>query len=234
MRRFYRNYAFEGLVGFEVSYKQTDLFIEACKKMEYEVFQLVRDLRMKLDSYIEQNRDFLVSLKPVRQDRRAPAIAREMITEAAFAGVGPMACVAGAFADHVGRFILKHCSECIVENGGDIFLKLEREALIGVYTENPHFKDKLAVRLKCRQHPYGVCSSSAKIGPSLSLGRADLALIVSDNATRADALATRCANMIETPDDIERTIEFARSKGVLGCLFISQDRLGIWGDITLA
>ena len=39
------------------------------------------------------------------------------------AGVGPMAAVAGAIAESVGRELLAFSVEIIVENGGDIYLK---------------------------------------------------------------------------------------------------------------
>jgi len=42
------------------------------------------------------------------------------------AGVGPMAAVAGALAEYVGQDLLKLTPNVIVENGGDIFLKIKR------------------------------------------------------------------------------------------------------------
>ena len=57
----------------------------------------------------------------------APDIVQAMLRASAAAGVGPMAAVAGAVAEYTGREILKSCDEVIVENGGDIFLKVNRD-----------------------------------------------------------------------------------------------------------
>ncbi len=233
MRRFYRDFVKSDLETFEVAYKETDLFIETCKDMRVEVFSLIRRLRLELDRYIELNRAFLTSLEPIPFDEKAPKIAKVMIKAARDAGVGPMACVAGAFAEMVGRFLLESCKECVVENGGDVFLRLARKAVIGVYTENRFFKDRIKLKLEASDKPYGICASSAKIGPSLSMGKADLALIVAHDAALADGLATKCANMIVEKDDIGNAIEFAKSKDVIGCLFIKDDRMGLWGSLEM-
>ncbi len=233
MRRFYREQVGSELVSFEVSYRETDLFVEACRDMRLEVFSLIKSLRDELDEYIERNRDFLTSLKPIKADKKAPAIAQRMMEAARVADVGPMACVAGAFAMYVGRMLLKHCRECVVENGGDVFLKLDREPIIGIYTNNPLFGDKLRIRLTAGNRVYGICSSSARIGPSLSMGRADLAVVVAGDSVLADGLATRVANMIESPDDINGAIEFAKEKGALASLFIKDNRIGLWGALEI-
>ncbi len=232
MKRFYRNVVSSGLSSYEVSYKETDLFISAKKNMKFEVFEYIRSLRLQIEDYIKRNRNFLTSLTPI-SDKKAKGVIKEMLNASKKAQVGPMACVAGAFAQYTGSFILKQCNECIVENGGDIFLKLDREPIVGIYTENKHFKDKLSIKLKKSKKPYGICSSSAKIGPSLSMGQVDLALIVAYNTLFADALATKTANMIKNKDDIQKTIEFAKSKDIVGCLFIKDDSLGIWGEVSL-
>lgn len=233
MKRFYRDIVSDRLLNFEVSYKETDLFISSCEDMRFEIFEYLRQLRIELEQYIEKNKGFLTSLVPVRLDKKAPEIARDMMNGAKLSGVGPMACVAGAFAKYIGNFILKRCRECIVENGGDIFLKTAKPPIVGIYTNNEHFKDKLKIKLKESEKPYGICSSSAKIGPSLSKGKADLALIVSYDAVLSDAMATKTANMIKERDDIKKAIEFAKSKNIIGCMFIKDDAIGIWGEISL-
>ncbi len=233
MKRFYRNLHTDGLLTYEVSYKETDMLISACEDMKLELFEYVRKLRSELDGYISYSRDFLTSLKPVSSDKKAPSIAKDMIDASKRVSVGPMAGVAGAFAQYTGKFILRRCSECIVENGGDIFLKIDREPTIGAYAQNDYFKSNIAVKLKKSDLPYGICSSSAKIGPSLSLGRADLAMIVSNNAVFSDCLATKTANMINEKDDITKAIEFAKEQKIIGCLFVKDDAIGLWGDMTI-
>ncbi len=233
MKRTYRHYVSDKLLNYEVSYKETDLLVSVCKDMKFEIFEYIRNLRARLERYIEKNNNFLTSLTPIKLDKKAPEIARDMIKASAVADVGPMACVAGAFAQYTGEFILKQCKECIVENGGDIFLKLNKEPVIGIYTTNKYYKDKLKILLEKSNKPYGICSSSAKIGPSLSKGRADLAVIIAEDAIVADGLATKTANMIKAKDDIQKTIEFVKQKNVLGCLFVKDDAMGIWGNLSI-
>ncbi|AEA33142.1 UPF0280 family protein [Hippea maritima] len=234
MRRVYRElFNLEGFESFEVSYKKSNLFIKSCKNARFEVFKYLKKLIDELEIYIEKRKDFLSSLTPIKQDKKAPKIAQAMIEAARIAGVGPMAAVAGAVAEFIGKNLLKECNECIVENGGDVFLKLNKQATIGVFTTNPYFKDKLAINLSCTGLGCGICSSSSKIGPSLSLGRADLAMIVDKDCAKADALATKTANLIKEESDIDKAIEFAKSKNIIGCLFIKDKKLGIWGNLKV-
>jgi len=234
MRRVYRElFSLEGFESWETTYQKTNLFVKACKDLRFEVFRLVKASWKELLSYIEKNRDFLTSLKPIEQDNHAPALARKMIEASAKAGVGPMASVAGAIAEVVGRRILKECDECVVENGGDIFLKLKREPTVLIYTQNRYFKDNLTIKIKSKETPVSICSSSAKIGPSLSLGKADLAVIISRDGAFSDAMATKTSNMIKKSEDIEEAIEFSKNKGVDGCLFIKDNKIGLWGKIEL-
>jgi len=234
MKRIYRDqFKLEGFVNWETNYRQTNLFVKACKDLKFEVFEIVKESWRKLTSYIERNRDFLTSLNPIKFDKSAPTIAKRMIRASTKAQVGPMASVAGAIAEEVGRYILRQCEECVVENGGDVFLKLKSDPLIGIYTENPYFKDRLSIKLPRFESPIGVCSSSSKIGPSLSFGKADLAVIIDYDTPFADALATKTANMIQWSKDVERAVEFAKSKDVIGCLFIKDKTIGVWGNIEL-
>ena len=234
MRRIYRErFKLNGYETWETTYKSTNLFVKACKDLRFETFEVVKKLWSDLLVYIEKNRDFLTSLEPIKQDKKAPKIAQRMIEASRRSDVGPMAAVAGAIAEEVGYLLLKECDECVVENGGDVFLKLNSEPVIGIYTQNPYFKDSLSIKIKISKVPIGICSSSAKIGPSLSLGKADLSLIIDKDTAFADALATKTANMIKNEDDIEKSIEFAKSKNVEGCLFIKDKKIGIWGKIEL-
>lgn len=68
----------------------------------------------------EKDPDFKLTLSPHPVLPGAPVIAEAMAASANLAGVGPMAAVAGAFAEFVGRDLMKVCAEVIVENGGDI------------------------------------------------------------------------------------------------------------------
>ena len=80
----------------------------------------------------------------------------------------------------------------------------------------------------------GVCTSSGRVGPSLSFGKADAVVAIADRAALADAAATAIANRIHTPDDIARLMDEAAAGGRLhGLLACCGDRLGVWGEIAL-
>ena len=96
--------------------------------------------------------EFLTSFSPLPEDPDAPIIVRSMLTAGAEYGVGPMAAVAGAVAQEVGRELLAHTPEVIVENGGDIFLMMSRPVRLGLYAgpDSP-FTGKIVLKLKvCR------------------------------------------------------------------------------------
>ena len=114
----------EGLVSFEVIEKETDLAISASKDLKAQARAAVLNCRQDLEDYIKTDRSFFTSLDPVNVRLDAPEIIKIMANAAARTSVGPMAAVAGAIAELVGRELLKFSDEVIVENGGDIFMKI--------------------------------------------------------------------------------------------------------------
>jgi ApbE superfamily uncharacterized protein (UPF0280 family) len=158
-----------------------------------------------------------------------------MAQAARLANVGPMAAVAGAVAEMVGERLLQWSSEVIVENGGDIFLMIRGMRKIGIYAGESAFTGKLAIEVEPGQTPLGVCTSSGKVGPSLSLGMADAAVVLAPSAALADAAATAIGNRVRSAEDIEAALDFGQSiKGVTGIIIITGDRMGARGDVRLA
>ncbi|HBA54925.1 MAG TPA: UPF0280 family protein, partial [Syntrophorhabdus aromaticivorans] len=110
----------------------------------------------------------------------------------------------------------------------------ERERMILVYAKNSPFSQRIALKLKGRDKPYGVCTSSGTVGHSLSLGRADAVCVVADSALFADGLATCIGNIVKQKDDIPMAIEKGKAfPGVIGILIVVGDSLGIWGDLNI-
>ncbi|MCK4729243.1 MAG: hypothetical protein KAT27_09985, partial [Desulfobacterales bacterium] len=71
-------------------------------------------------------------------------------------------------------------------------------------------------------------------GHSLSLGRADAAVVISESAALADAAATAIGNEVSGQQDIEPAIEFGkRIEGVLGIVVILDNEIGFWGNVEL-
>ena len=150
------------------------------------------------------------------------------------AGVGPMAGVAGAMAEFVGKALLTKTSEVVVENGGDIFLQSSTERRIGIFADCSPLSMRVGIRVLPEKTPLGVCTSSGTVGPSLSLGKADAVCVISPSATLADAAATAVGNLVQGKGDIERALERGRAiPGVEGIVIIVGDAMGAWGEYEL-
>ena len=133
-------------------------------------------------------------------------------------------------AEFVGRDLLKYVEEIVVENGGDIFLKADKPRTFGIFAGDSVLTGKLSFEIISFQTPLGVCTSSGTVGHSLSFGRADAVVIISGNTAIADAVATACANLVKTKEDIEKSIDFAKSiPGILASIVIMGDKFASWG-----
>jgi ApbE superfamily uncharacterized protein (UPF0280 family) len=225
----------DDLVSFNVNVKETDLYIRAATNLEAAALKAVIKHRKPLEAYIKQHPLFLHSLEPCSVEEDAPAIVAVMAQAAWIASVGPMAAVAGAIAEAVGKDLLACTQEVIVENGGDLFMKISRARLIGVYAGESPFTGKIALEINPEETPLGVCTSSGTVGHSLSFGVADAVIVLSCSAALADAAATAIGNRVKSIGDIDVAIEQAQAiDGLDGVVIIKGDRIGMWGKVKLA
>ena len=233
--RFYRHWVKDDdLVSFELTVKQTDLYIRSRRNLKAKALDSVRKHRDSLESYIARHPIFLTTLEPYQADAGAPAIVREMARVSQLTGVGPMAAVAGAIAEAVGRDLLEFTPEVVVENGGDIFLKVSRKRLVGVYAGESSLSKRIALEIMPRETPLGICTSSGTVGHSLSLGNADAVLVLSPSTALADAAATALCNMVKAADDISQASDKAQSiAGLQGLVVIIGDKMGVWGKVKI-
>jgi len=233
--RFYRHWIKDDdLVSFEVAVKQTDLYVRSRRNLKDKALDSVLKHRHPLESYIGQHPLFLTTLEPYQAEAEAPAIVKEMARVSQLAGVGPMAAVAGAIAEAVGRDLLAFSPEVIVENGGDIFLRISKKRLVGIYAGQSSFTRKTALQIMPRETPLGICTSSGTVGHSLSLGSADAVIVLSPSTALADAAATALGNMIKDADDIPQAIEKAQSiDGLRAVVIIVGDKMGVWGKVRI-
>jgi uncharacterized protein len=234
-QRFYRNRVqSEDLVSFQVMVKETDLLVRAEQKLDKETRDLVFESRHQVESYIHSHADFLTALEPYPEDPYAPPLVKEMIECTREVGVGPMASVAGAIAEYVGMRLLKKTNQVIVENGGDLFLKVNRPVTVSIFAGTSPLSEKIGLVIPSRLMPLGVASSSGTVGHSLSLGKADVGCVISPSAALADAAATALCNRIQGPKDLSRIDEWARGlKRILGALVVLGDKMATWGQIDL-
>lgn len=232
-RQWIRN---DDLVFFEVVEKETDLGISASRNLEAQAREAILNYRADIERYCRRQPEFLSALEPVALLDGAPPIVQAMAEAAEKAYVGPMAAVAGAVAEFVGRELMAFSPDVIVENGGDIFLRTGSTRTLGVFAgERSPFTGSLAVVIPVSAEGLGVCTSSGTVSHSLSFGRSDATLIMAGSASLADAVATAAGNLVQGPDDIRRAIDLARSiDGVRGVLITVGEALGTWGEIVLA
>ncbi|MFH1092039.1 MAG: UPF0280 family protein [Pseudomonadota bacterium] len=221
--------------NFEVKVEQTDLFLRADRDLTAEARELVWEGRRRIEAFAARRPDFLTSLKPLEDVGPAPPPVREMLEAARKAGVGPMAAVAGALAEYVGRGLLSQSpGGVVVENGGDIFLAAKKETVVGLFAGDSPLSLRLGLAVQPESGPLGVCTSSGTVGHSLSFGRADAATVVARQAALADAAATGLGNRVLRPQDIEPSLHWALEiPGVIGAVVILKDKVGFLGNLTL-
>ena len=233
--RTYRNkIKINDLDTFHVAVKETDLWISACGVYKKETEDIVHNLRYKLESYIRAHPEFLTTLEPYPDDPYAPGIVRDMIASSKMAGVGPMASVAGAVAQYVASGLKGLSDQVIIENGGDIYMNLSRDVTVSIFAGTSPLSDRIGIVIPQRMMPLGVCSSSGRIGHSLSMGNSDVVCVISRSAILADAAATALGNKIKTKKDLRKISEEADAiDGVLGGVAILDDEMAAWGEVEL-
>ncbi|HOP68190.1 MAG: UPF0280 family protein [Dethiobacteria bacterium] len=239
-KRFYRRgVQNERFASFQLAVKQTDLWIAVARgsfhpSLPRQVEQEVWRLRRSLELFLEEHPEMAVTLEPYLLTGPAPDLVLEMVRAGNLVGVGPMASVAGAIAERIGRFLMPLSPEVIVENGGDIFISAVEPVLVGVLGAGSSLARKLALLIEPRQTPLGVCTSSGKLGPSHSFGLADAAVALSPSAALADAAATALGNAVRGEEDLEKALELARSiPGLTGALLLCGEKVAAWGDLQL-
>ena len=222
------------LTTFRVVVQETDLLVHAARKLVAETKELVLEHRGYVEAYIKTHPEFMTTLHPWRLEGPAPNIVSDMIVAGKDAGVGPMAAVAGAIAEHVGLGLLNLTDQVIVENGGDIFIKTNTPATVGIFAGASPLSMQVGIQLDCGKKPAAVCTSSGTLGHSLSLGKADAVCVVAESCALADAAATSIGNLIQTPADINGAISagkrIARIKGIV---IIAGEKIGAWGNLEV-
>ncbi|MGB9975869.1 UPF0280 family protein [Thermovenabulum sp.] len=232
-------YKEKDLYHFQVTIEETDLDIAIRQerfnpKIKDMVYLLVQKERLLLKEYIKKDPEFITALEPYTPLPGAPLSALSMSKAAQLAGVGPMAAVAGYFSEIVGKMLSNYSSEVIVENGGDIWLKLKKTRTVGIFAGNSPFSNRIGLKINPNRTPLGICTSSGTVGHSLSFGKADAMVIVAESAILADAVATAACNLVKSERDLERAVNFALDiPGVIGALSILGDKIAAKGYIRL-
>lgn len=198
------------------------------------IFNIRRDLK----EYIFRNKEFSLAIEPLEMpDDDLPEIVFKMYESSGFADVGPMACVAGTISEMSLDYLIEHESTySIVENGGDIAVVNDRKILCGIYSNNEILKNTVAFEIRKRKKPLGICTSSAKIGHSISFGKADSVTVIGSSASLCDGLATGIANSVvgdSSQDMVANALECADGYREFfdGVLIICGENVGTAGRL---
>lgn len=222
------------LVFFTVQVKETLLSIHAQQDLKGKALKAVLKYRADIEEYMSKYPEFLISFQPLPIQENIPAIVKEMLLAAGEASVGPMAAVAGAIAEYVGKELLPFSSEIIVGNGGDIFIVSQKRRTIKIYAGNSPLTGKIALQIEPEETPLGLCTSSGTFGHSFSFGKADAVIAIAPSASLADAAATAIGNLVESAAHIPKAIEFAQGiKGLRGVAVIKDNEMQTWGKVKI-
>ncbi len=215
------------------SYTYRDANFRICSSHFESAVSEIKKQRHLLEEYIAQDDSFRTSLKPLPLQKEAPDIVKRMHEASEKTGIGPMAAVAGTFAQLAAEAAsVASAEEAIVENGGDMYIISKKPVTVGLYAGDNPLSGTLAFYITPEKMPVALCSSSSNMGHSLSLGKCDLATVVARSAALADAAATLAANSVCKESDIDPTLEkISTIPGIDGALIIKNTKIGMVGDL---
>lgn len=227
--------------SFRSAFRETDLWVAIDTghyRKEAERFTMNRIVyfRKVLEEHISLYPEFRDSLTPVIAPGGVHPLIEAMSEAALAAGTGPMSAVAGAVAEYVCRDLLKEfdADEVIIENGGDIFMKLAAPATVAVYAGSSPLSEKIALQPGPADTPLSLCCSSGTVGHSLSFGVADACMIACHDGALADAYATAFCNEVKNKEMVHEVTEQAlKIPEIISVVIIAGDKVGIGGSIEI-
>lgn len=199
------------------------------------VEKYLKQAYLEIERYIDKDKDFLTTLHPCKVLPAAPDIIKQMYICSHLACVGPMAGVAGAIADYLGRRLSACHPQILCNNGGDIYYQTFNEQHFLLSAPGSPFHNKIEICAPSAKKGKGLCTSSGISGHSVNIGRAYAVTILADNACLADVWATAVSNQIRSHLDIDRGLKNCQGqKGVEGAVILVDQYLGAWGEISLS
>jgi ApbE superfamily uncharacterized protein (UPF0280 family) len=214
--------------------KETIVTIAADKQEHIEAAkEAIRLHRAVLEIFILSDPYFQLTLEPYECPENAPEVVRRMITAGNTMGIGPMSAVAGTIsALAVEAMVEAGATYAVVDNGGDIALINDRPVVVGIYAGQSPIKN-LGLIFEPRDSITGVCTSAGTVGPSISFGMADAAVIFSDDVSLADAAATALGNEVGIgKESVEMSFKAVKGiPGIKGAIVVQGEYIGIWGEV---
>jgi|GEM_PF-1476937 len=236
--RFHRDWlAGADLYLTQISAKETELQIFTSRKADkHAIEEKIRLMRMDIENYIERDRMFLVSLRPVVIQKDAPLIVREMARCAKLINCGPMSTLSGAIAGFLGEELVKDgFKDVVVKNATSIFIKSRKTLAINFYTGRSKIWSKLRLKIKPKDTPLGIAIQAGSQARDINFGCADNVFVLSAHTALAQGAAVNVSNRINTKSDMQRALDFARSiKGIAGVAIILKNNMLSWGKIEIS
>ncbi|WP_406661127.1 UPF0280 family protein [Methanolobus sp. ZRKC3] len=189
--------------------------------------------RKELEHYISGDPFFQSTLEPYCVGQDVPEVVRRMIDAGNAMGIGPMSAVAGTIsALAVEAMVEAGATFAIVDNGGDIAMITDRPVVMGIYAGESPLKN-LGFVMEPRDSITGVCTSSGTVGPSISFGMADAAVVFSDNVSLADSAATALGNATGLGKDaVQGSFDVVKDvPGIKGSIVVQGEYMGFWGSV---
>ena len=226
---------------FTVQHMETDLWIGVDKEsyvvtMPEVIYRQVIQLRQEFNDYYRTDPGFFTSLKPVIPARSANNDIIRMCKASSRTGVGPMAGVAGLFAEKTGKKLLEKFSirELVIENGGDCFISVQEPLIVHIFAGESPLSEKVGIIVQKNSSSLGICTSSGSIGHSKSFGKADAVMVVSPDTVLADQYATAICNQIQSGEDIEKELDVVQqNENIYAVAIVMENKIGYRGDFKM-
>jgi ApbE superfamily uncharacterized protein (UPF0280 family) len=221
------------LVRERFSLKQTIVTITAQEQDHLEAAkEEIKVQRALLEEFIREDPFFMLTLEPYDGAiEKAPLIVEEMVRAGSAVGIGPMSAVAGTIARFALEAMIRAgATHAIVDNGGDVALVTDRMVLMGIYAGPSPLKN-LAFEIPPRKQPFGICTSSGTVGPSISFGSADAAIVVSEDISLADAAATALGNAVGEDSPLAEAFDVVDRPEIAGAMVIRGEEMALWGEL---
>lgn len=222
--------------------KETIVTITSEKEYLPAAKDAIRSCRSDLEEFIRKDPFFAVTLdkyqpcQPAHPDASdIPEIAWRMAAAANRLDIGPMSAVAGTIASMaVEAMIEAGATYAIVDNGGDIALINDETVIVGIYAGESGTNVSIGLEIEPRDSIIGICTSSGRIGHSISFGDADAVTVLSDDVSLADAAATAVGNAVNGAASIKDAFSIVGGvESITGGLIIAGGQIGIYGSVPI-
>lgn len=216
----------------KVEIDETAATIGAEREFVGPAVEAIKAARRDIERQIRKDHFFLTTIEPYDPPSDSPRVVRRMCDAARTAGVGPMAAVAGAVAQEaLEAMVASGLRHGWVDNGGDIALMAGEKVVVEIFCE-PGRTDALGLEIEPTGGIIGICTSSGRLGHSISFGDADAAVAIAADAVLADALATAIGNRAVDGESLSRCFEgFRKLQGFRAGIVIRDEKVAVCGDL---